>query len=88
MTKTVKCKKVSPKVFDKQVAKRFWFLMYILLLLSLFAQFLVDNDNHHFGIEALPLFYAAFGFFSCVIIVLLSKLLGMFFKREENYYDN
>ncbi len=86
--KAVKCKTVSPKVFSKQMAKRLWFVMYILLFLSLLAQFLIGDDKHHFAIEAIPLFYAVFGFFSCVLIVLVSKFLGKFFKREEDYYDN
>jgi hypothetical protein len=69
MTKQVKCKKVKPKSFDKQVAKRLWFLMYIMLGLSLLAQFFIaDGTKHHFSVEGIPFFYAAFGFVSCVIV--------------------
>lgn len=32
-------------------------------------------------------FNAAFGFIACVVMVLFAKLLGVFLKRHEDYYE-
>jgi hypothetical protein len=39
-------------------------------------------------VEAWPGFYAVFGFIACVVIILVSKLLGFALKVREDYYDN
>jgi hypothetical protein len=38
-------------------------------------------------VEAWPGFYAAGGFLSCAVIIVVSKLLGFLLKRKEDYYD-
>ncbi len=37
--------------------------------------------------ERLPLFYALYGFVSLVGVVLAAKVLRLFVKRDEGYYD-
>lgn len=83
----VKCKKVKPKKIDKSTVKILWILMIASLVLSLAAQFILPDEKHHFKVEDFPFFNAIFGFISCVVIVLVSKFLGFFFKRGEDYYD-
>ena len=31
--------------------------------------------------------YAILGFISCAVLILFSKLVGLFLKAKENYYD-
>ena len=38
------------------------------------------------GIDGRPFFHAWFGFGVCVVLVLFSKFLGFFIKRQESYY--
>lgn len=46
-------------------------------------------DSHpHFEIDALPFFYSWYGFLTCVGMVVFAKLLGIFLKREDTYYDD
>jgi len=54
----------------------------LLLVLELFV-------HHHalIGIDGSLFFNAWFGFFSCVAIVVFSKLLGVLLKRGVRYYD-
>jgi len=42
----------------------------------------------HFGIDGIPLFYSWYGFLTCVGMVVFAKLLGIFLKRRDNYYDD
>ncbi|MBE9556478.1 MAG: hypothetical protein IMF08_06440 [Proteobacteria bacterium] len=41
-----------------------------------------------FGIDGTKLFYSWYGFATCVGMVLFAKLLGIFLKRKDDYYDN
>ncbi len=56
--------------------------LFILVLLDFFVK-----HYEHFGIEATFGFAAWFGFLACIILVVGSKIIGAFFKREETYYD-
>ena len=41
----------------------------------------------HFGFDGFPGFYSLLGFFSCAVLILLSKVAGFFLKVPENYYE-
>ena len=56
------------------------------LALTLLAELLYES-HPHFGVDGLFGFNAAFGFAACVAMVLFAKLLGVFLKRDEDYYD-
>lgn len=60
---------------------------YIVLGLLVLPDFFVHKHVLFFPFEAWPGFYAVFGFVSCVAIILVSKLLGFWLKRKEDYYD-
>lgn len=48
---------------------------------------LLAPKHPHFSWEALPGFYAVYGFVSCVLIVAVSKILGkLWLQKEEDYY--
>ena len=57
-----------------------------LLAITLAAELLYEGHSY-FGIDGLFGFNAAFGFAACVVMVLFAKLLGVFLKRDEDYYD-
>ncbi|MGR3318203.1 MAG: hypothetical protein ACUZ8O_06945 [Candidatus Anammoxibacter sp.] len=58
---------------------------------SCIALLIIDFFIHkhgHFAMEEWPQFYAAYGFVSCVILVLAAKYgLRKIVKRKEGYYD-
>ncbi|MEF3254563.1 MAG: hypothetical protein K6348_03210 [Deferribacterales bacterium] len=61
----------------------FYLILFILVLLDLFVE-----KHPHYGWEKLFDAYALYGFFSCVIIVIFSKLLGkLWLQKPEDYYD-
>ena len=41
----------------------------------------------YFDIDSWFGFGAAYGFLACVAMVLVAKALGLFLKRDENYYQ-
>ena len=84
--KEVNCKKVKPQKIEKKTAKILWVLMYVSLAVTLIAEFFIPSGKGHFKIEEFPFFNAIFGFLSCLAIILVSKFLGFFFKRPEDYY--
>ena len=58
------------------------------VLLDLFFAFGLADKEAHFGWENTIGFYAAYGFVSCVLLVLVSKyILRPMVMRDEDYYD-
>jgi hypothetical protein len=50
---------------------------------------LFHTDHAHFWYEDLPAWGSVYGLISCVVIVLVSKLLGkLWLMRREDYYDS
>ena len=63
------------------------------LVIFLLLEILVVNVFHlghpHFGFEKLPGFGSLYGLISCVLIIVVSKLLGkLWLMRPEDYYDD
>ena len=71
--------------------KRTWILVFIaVFILSILIDFLGRNGEGHGGLLGfhMPGLFALFGFVACVIIVVVSKLLGHYWlQRKEDYYD-
>lgn len=69
-----------------------WALLFLILTLSLLPS-LVMHHHGHFPSERFDLdtqfgFYAWFGFVTCAAMVAMAKVLGIFLKRDDNYYDD
>ena len=58
----------------------------VVLALALAAELLIPLKGHH-GFDEFFGFPALFGFLSCVVLVLVSKLLGLLLGRREAFYD-
>ncbi|GEM_PF-500197 len=72
--------------FSPRQIARYWLIFVCILLATLIAQFFV-HPHPHFGIDGLFSFHAWFSVLTCVGIVVLSKLLGFWLKRPEDYYE-
>lgn len=70
---------------------RLWLAMAGVLLLALLPEFFVHHHPHFaergFTWDAGFGFYAWYGFLSCAAMVALAKILGIFLKRRDSYYD-
>ena len=49
------------------------------------ANFFIHGKGH-FGIDGSFGFFAWFGFLSCIAVILVGKVLGVFLRRDEGYY--
>lgn len=66
--------------------------MVIILLITILPEFFI---HHHASFEDQGVhidgswgFYAWFAFMSCFVMVVLAKVLGIFLKRNQDYYDS
>ncbi|TQV74931.1 hypothetical protein FLL45_08205 [Aliikangiella marina] len=62
-----------------------WYILYGVLALTVLAQIFIKVKGY-VGVDGWFGFGAIFGFASCLAMVLFAKLLGMFLKRDEEYY--
>ena len=78
---------------DPERFKRLKRVGIVSLIVFVVLEILVVNVLHlghpHFDFEKLPAFGSLYGLISCVLIVVVSKLLGkMWLMRREDYYDD
>lgn len=66
--------------------RRLWIGFSIILALTVLAQTVIYVKGY-FGFDAWFGFGAVYGFISCLVMVLVAKLLGLVLKRPQNYYD-
>jgi len=76
----------KPWVLKKDNIKKLWILLYIVLVFLMLIQFIFPIYGH-FAIESWLAFAAWFGFLSCVVMVVVAKILGFLVKREDSYYE-
>jgi hypothetical protein len=75
------------KIFDRpENVKRLLGFFYALLVVLLLVDFFI-HKHAEFPWESAPDFLAAYGFASCVGLIFAAKLLRIFIKRDEDYYD-
>jgi uncharacterized membrane protein len=65
-----------------------WIVLALMALLVI-ADILIPTGYGRFPFDTIGGFGALYGFVSCVLIIVVSKLLGYaFLYRAEDYYDN
>ena len=67
--------------------RKLWYLGFAILGASVLAQ-LVFEVHGHFGMDEWFGFNAVYGFLTCTGMVLFAKLLGLFVKRDDIYYED
>jgi hypothetical protein len=73
--------------FDKPENKRtLWICLYAFCGLLVIPDFFTHR-HVHFGYDGFLGFYALLGFVSCAALILFSKLVALFLKAKEDYYD-
>ena len=59
-----------------------WLIALVLLLLDW-----IVHRHDELALATTPAFYAAYGFFACVLLVLTAKAMRRLLKRPEDYYE-
>lgn len=91
----VDCHKVEPEVVAAEsnwlirpkTIKLLWWVFALILALTVLAQVIVSIYDY-FTVDGWFAFYAIYGFVSCLGMVVFAKLLGVFLKRPDTYYDD
>lgn len=69
----------------KTIAK-LWSCGYLCLFLLVLGEFLY-HPHPYFTIDGWFAFNAVYGFLACVAMVILAKILGVYLKRDQEYYE-
>jgi hypothetical protein len=71
------------------IKNAFYAWLVMLALTEAVAPWFFYDEHAHFTFEDWPAFGSIYGFFSCVAIILVSKLLGkLWLMRPDNYYES
>lgn len=66
--------------------RKLWRGFLVVLALTVVAGFFVDL-HPHFEIERWFGFNAAYGFVTCLLMIVGAKALGLLLKRSDSFYD-
>ena len=66
--------------------RHLWLAFAVVLTVAVVIE-LTGKIHGHFGIDSTFGFHAWYGFLTCVAMIAFAKLLGIFLKREDAYYD-
>ena len=69
----------------RETIRWIWRVSIAVLVLTVLLQ-LVIKVKGYFGVDGWIGFGAAYGFLSCLAMVLVAKGLGLVLKRDEDYY--
>lgn len=67
--------------------KLLWIIFIGILALTILSEILI-HKHEYFGLDGSFGFHGWYGFITCVAMVVAAKLLGIFLKRNDNYYDD
>lgn len=71
---------------DQRNVKKLWRGFLAILALTVIAGFFVDL-HPHFEIESWFGFNAAYGFITCLLMIVGAKALGLILKKPDSYYS-
>ena len=65
-------------------------IIYSLVIITSLMPYLYvfyDFGKIKFVIDHYVGFYPIFGFIACLLLIIIAKLIGVFLKREDTFYD-
>ena len=70
-----------------ETIQKLWIVSSLILALTVFADFFIHHHGY-FGVDDSFGFNAWYGLLTCAAMVFFAKLLGIFLKRRDDYYDD
>ena len=75
----------------RRYPKKFlWRAYFVALAISLVLDLIwlyTHSFNYHFPFQYFPEFFAIFGLFGCMLLILIAKGIGLFIVADEDYYQ-
>ena len=79
-------------LYRKENLPKLWMIQIGILVLAVIPEFFIKHKAHlpdtGFTLDTTFGFFAWYGFITCAAMVVGAKLLGLFLKRKDNYYDD
>ncbi|MFP4225524.1 MAG: hypothetical protein ACLFRF_02255 [Desulfobacterales bacterium] len=75
------------KIFDNPRNVNILLLVFFASLIVLLIIDFFIHKHAAFEWEGYPNFFAVYGFISCVLLIYIAKLLRLWVKRNEDYYE-
>ncbi len=73
----------------RRIKRWFYIGVAVVALSEIVLPLVFPGDHSHFWFESFPAWGSLYGFLSCVVIIVVSKLLGkVWLMRREDYYDS
>jgi len=82
----MRVKTVKPKKFDPALRRKLWAWFIITLAVVTLLQVFV-HPHPYFRVDGAFLFYPVYGLVTSMLLVLISKFLGVALKRKEDYWE-
>jgi len=70
--------------------KLLWRAYFVALFMSLILGLIwlyTHTFHYHFPFQYIPEFFAIFGFFGCIVLILIVKGIGLLIVVDEDYYQ-
>ncbi len=75
------------RIYPKRTLWRlYWGVLVLSLILDALALY-AHAFHYHFKFQYTLEFFALFGFFGCMLLILIAKGIGLFIVKEEDYYQ-
>ena len=78
-------------LYRKENLPKLWMIQVGILVLAVLPEFFIKHEEHlpgsGFTLDTTFGFFAWYGFLTCAAMVISAKILGIFLKRKDDYYD-
>lgn len=78
-------------LYRKENIPKLWMIQIGILILAVLPEFFIKHEEHlpgsGFTLDTTFGFFAWYGFLTCAAMVIGAKLMGIFLKRKDTYYD-
>lgn len=77
------------RIFENPARKKgLKVIVYAMMVLFIVYDVFMHRHHEHFFWDSIPGFYSALGFVSCLLIIGISKGIGIvWLQKKEHYYD-
>jgi hypothetical protein len=75
------------RTYPKRLLWTFYFAGLAVSLILDFIWLRSDTLHYHFPFQYFPQFFAIFGAFGCMLLILIAKGMGYFIVKDEDYYE-
>ncbi len=79
-------------LYRRKNLPKLWMIQAAILVLAVLPEFFIHHHEHFpdqgITVDASFGFFAWYGFLTCAAMVVGAKILGIFLKRKDTYYDD